>query len=769
MEKYVRYMGEFLSRGGVIWRAEILQEADGPFASVGALTFEGSEPLVIEWPDTAKHEPICSSSATLRIESPADRTYEDLYSIAPGRVRLDVYRNGLLYWSGLLDPEFYEEPYERADKYPVSLTFSDFGILKRLKYNLEGVRTLEEILEHALAQSGIKYNGVDFSSYQSTDFGDGNGGVADLAALGLRSENFFDEEGEASTLEEVLKGMLQPLGLRIIQRNGMIWVYDLNGLYKKAEVARVEWSGDSSTLSTDSVYNKVTITFSPYADETLLTDELTYTDEHSPDLVNYSNYAGDELRPYYSFASSYGRYDKPSGIQGDWSNIHFTLFLSEEGEGVAEISPEARYCYVEPMVNGPEEATAIAWLFTVGHGALSDSKNAPYKKLNAEIYADRPAPNQLLMKSRRVFLPRLDPVTCGHYFLRLNLEMLLDVRYNPFTEADDDNEKSNYNTAKSHGNWAFVPTRITLYDSEGNALYHYRNRQRTASGCQGDFLHSLRMSEWHSGEPIGTDSYCWLAYYDSSDPKKGTGILDWQCNRQNIGRPDIAARRTLAGFSDGNMEFRMYESFKAMDDGEYIPYPPAGGYLEVEVFAGVCCYDWGEAAGFGTESYWTKNKLYDKVRWLMYKAPKIDIVKNNLRFDSAELDDVEYTGELNADAREELSIDTICGYPKSSSPTARGAYLKAPLFFQAPVLEREGVTACAEQLFIGTLYSQYANRMTALSGECLIDPDGLRIYSEDNQPPAKRFMILGETQDVITDCTEVKLVELRGDEYKPKR
>ena len=112
MAKGLRYMGEFLSRGGTCWRVEILQE--GYDGSVGELTCEAEEALGIEGQQVEREEVICGSEATLTIESPGDRTYEDLYTIEAGTIRMDVYREGQLYWSGTLDPEFYEEPYERA-------------------------------------------------------------------------------------------------------------------------------------------------------------------------------------------------------------------------------------------------------------------------------------------------------------------------------------------------------------------------------------------------------------------------------------------------------------------------------------------------------------------------------------------------------------------------------------------------------------------------------------------------------------------------------
>ena len=92
MAMELRYMGEFLSREGVAWRVEIRQEAPAPFEEVGALTFEANQALTIEWTEKKKEEVVCGSVATIQIESPGDRTYEDLYTIEVGQIRMDAYR-----------------------------------------------------------------------------------------------------------------------------------------------------------------------------------------------------------------------------------------------------------------------------------------------------------------------------------------------------------------------------------------------------------------------------------------------------------------------------------------------------------------------------------------------------------------------------------------------------------------------------------------------------------------------------------------------------
>ena len=188
------YSGLFYSRENVKWDVRILRkEALEPSSGVGELTFSGEEPLLIEWDERSKEDVLCGSTATLKLLSPGDRTYIDLYSVAVGEIRLDVLKDDVLYWSGSLDPEFYEEPYSMLEDYEVSLTFSDFGILERLRFNLAGMHTLRELLDNALERSGINYMRVD-EGYISTSL-DGGGSVMSLGDLTVRSENFYAEEG----------------------------------------------------------------------------------------------------------------------------------------------------------------------------------------------------------------------------------------------------------------------------------------------------------------------------------------------------------------------------------------------------------------------------------------------------------------------------------------------------------------------------------------------------------------------------------------------
>lgn len=732
MALYKRYEGEFLSRRGVIWRTEIWQEAEGQFPIVGELRFPADKPLVIEWAHTDKEEVICGSTASLTIVSPGDRTYEDLYTIQPGLVRLDVYRYGNLYWSGTLDPEFYEEPYCDAKEYDVQFTFSDFGILDRFKYRLGGVQTLFNLVKHCLDTSGIAYGDIR-QDYISTSM-DGNNAMR-LSDLSIRSENFYDEDGEASTLYEVLEGILQPLGIRMVQRKGQVWLYDLNGLYMQAETKEVTWTDSDQVMGTDKVVNDVRITFSPYAKGKLPIGEVEYEGEYSEEQTNTTPLKPSSPNEYYTFF--------PDTKQtSDRENLSFTIFLDTKGRGPAEINDKARYFHLQPLLGGAE-SDGVAWGFKAGghDGFLVQTETV--QKLNAPGAPD----GSLLMRTSQVPVQRMDSYERVKYLLKLSMEMLLDARYNPFEDSGDNNEGGNYGRIDSWANFVMVPANVLLKDGNGTVLYHYSNDDVVLQKELPCSINYQTKGEWKSGNPA-TPS-CWLVWYDLDDRKMKSGVQGWKKNRHAI----------------GITKEKVKESFRETDAGQYMPYPPEGGYLEVIIYSGVKLYDESDNLPDMTQA--TKENLWNKIRWMLYKAPQLDVVKANITHGAVESEDVEYVGLLNADAKEDLELDTICGTTENPIPTALGVYLKSTDGTQVKTLYRAGRYTQAEQLLIGTLYSQYADRKTRLTGTVRLTDDAPVCYTEACQGE-KRFICLEDIQDVIADESSAELVELRPDEYEEK-
>lgn len=764
--KYVRYMGDFLSRAGVVWHVEILQENAHEYDEIGGLTFEAEEALTIEYPSNAKEDVICGSTATLQIESPGDRTYEDLYTIDAGAIRLDVYRAGALYWSGTLDPEFYEEPYEKAAHYVVSLTFSDFGILDRLKYTLADMRTIKEVVTHCLAMTKINYGSLD-ESLISTSL-PGAASAMSLSDLIIRSDNFYDEDGEASTLKEVLEAMLQPLGLRMVQRVGKVYIYDINGLYSKAPTAEAIWSGDSSTMSTDVVYKNAKITWSPYAQSGNLAPETCWTEKTDANLLNINSitaktYEGSE---YWSYHYSTNLWDWL-----DATDSGFTLYTNTKGTN-ATLNPYftgTRFFKIVPQYDGDEaEGIALYWAglqgFQVGGSGWNQAQ------LRLQFYGVNPNYlgatvkdiDKYLFRSSPVWVPPVD--TAQKLLLNVGLELLLDPRFNPSEGAanimKNEEEKDWQEQWKRRGNFLYVPVTIKFQPDNSSAIYCWDNRSIIKQAV-GSPIKTLQQTygEWKRYDTTKDDApevWGYLAYYDAGDRAENCGVAQgWKVNRAAI-NPHTAQLTTV---------------LEQAEAGQFIPYPSygAGGKIWVEVRGkGWVISDGGvnlsETQRIDTYGLWDGGGYGPKMRWILAKLPTIEIV-NNVQFEQTiSTDDVEYEAELNSSAKEPIEIDTMCGSSAAGVPTARGAYFKATNGEQIKTLTRAGRTSQVEELLIGTLYSQYAARKTKLDGEIELHPDGLVSYTEQNQDD-KKFILIGETQDVIMDTTEATLIEIRPDEY----
>lgn len=495
---YKRYAGEFAGTDGTLWRVEIHEDSETAFSTVGELSFPYDEPLLIEWEKKAKEEVIQGSSATLKLISPGDRTYVDLYSVKPCAVRLDVYRAGALYWRGTLDTELYEEPYESASGYTVSLTFSDFGVLARKKLYGHEVQSLRAILERALEAAGLAgmeiYDGYISSrvvpAARLVPETNGPTGASSQAEAGLFDElyvsgdNFYDEDGEAITAEEVVEGVLQPLALRMIQCGGLVYVYDLNGLHAGAEKVMLEWAGATQTLGTDRVYNNVRVKWSPYVRTGNLLETDCWTAAVDEGLTDFGpEYILDGGRPSADGKCRYTtyHYTTDSDVWGDETDAGFTLWTSRTGKNADLTDERVRYFKVVPQ-NGGTECEGVAVMYTaVGMYGDSSDKSMVLGCMGVmpdELHAG--TPKGVLFKTRLVPLTNGPtgadsqaaagalPVDEGLY-VKVTAELLLDARSNPFETAGEWMEGARERTYQEqwnrYGNFVYVPVCVKWKDA----------------------------------------------------------------------------------------------------------------------------------------------------------------------------------------------------------------------------------------------------------------------------------------------------------------
>lgn len=753
----VIYSGLFYSRENVKWEVRILRkDALEPSSGVGELRFCGDEPLLIEWDERSKEEVLCGSIATLRLLSPGDRTYIDLYSVAVGEIRLDVLRDGVLYWSGTLDPEFYEEPYSTLSDYEVSLTFSDFGILERLRFDLSGMLTLRELLDNALERSGVNYVRVD-EGYISTSL-DGGKSVMSLGDLTVRCDNFYDEDGEALTLREVLEGIFQPLGLRMVQRGGVVWVYDLNGLYAGGALERVEWMSDDQMLGVDAVYNNAKVTWSPYAQSGVLTEEECYVDDTDPNLtaLNISGGRKKGNSTYYSY-----HYSQELENWIDATDCGFTLWTSPKGKN-ATIFPDLRFFKIVPQEDGQKsEGIAVMWTNVWG---LKQGTSVKFSwKKNGFQWGFCDSVDEVgfvLWKSQEIWLP---PVTHPETLrLRIGLEMLMDCRFNPFESGanlmKDVEQKDWEDQWNSRGNFVYVPVTLKFQPDGTDEIYCWTNQYVPTRDISDPVCSvSETMGRWMEYGYVDLNDenpaiYGYLCWYDGEDRTAKSGVLGWKKNRPCINPHKERFSTALAG----------------MSDGQPVPYPNIdgrGGRLWLEVRSDGWMLSDGDVnlsmmEFVDSHGLWTQGKTW----WCLMKLPEIEVL-NNQQFDATiDTDDVEYSAVLNPSAKDDIEIETICGTASGGIPMARGAYFKDEGLTQVETLTRAGRTAQAEELLIGTLYSQFAARRTKLEGTTRLGPPGLCLWCEAMQGDC-RFIDMSVTENIQDDSCERVLVELRPDEY----
>lgn len=348
---YVHWRGSFVAIGGTVWEVEILRPEK--VLNPVELSFPADEPLVVEWDDITPESTVTGSTATLKVISATDREFTDLYARQPGEVRLAVWRRGAggartLWWQGSLDPEFYEEPYETLQGYDVTLTFSDFGYMDRIDFDLRGLLDYGTLLKHCLEQSGFD---ADFAPMKigegiSTRRNAADEGPLKLADLAVDARNFYDEEGKPQTLRQVAEGLLQPLALHMVQTGGAVWVYDDNWLAAQRGVpgdgipAFVRWDGDEQTLSAAETYNNVRVSFSGYADGDLGLPQPEYRGKTGKGAYNPwptfdSSLPGhgssrDDYGLYFTY--SYNNHLRKSGenwFDLDTAYRSFTLFLND--------------------------------------------------------------------------------------------------------------------------------------------------------------------------------------------------------------------------------------------------------------------------------------------------------------------------------------------------------------------------------------------------------------------------------------------------------
>ncbi len=763
MDKSLRYWGEFRSKNGILWRTEIWQ--NGEWTVENRMTFPQENPLEIEWSAVDKIDSLQPSNATLTVVSDTDRQYLNLYTLEAGSILLKVFRNceealgsevpapvTHLYWSGTLDPELYEEPFSEKKDYEVSLTFSDFAILDRLNYDRgDHFFRLDELIYHCLiaTQTDIltgtpnKANYLEkVHKYVSIQKGDGFGYNIFLYDY-IMGENFIDDQGTSSTLKEVLEGILQPYALRLVQRAGAFYLYDLNSVYLNAKQTPVVWAGTDATLAMDDVYNNAKLTFSPYGVTEIMNPEIKVK-------LNSTNTGSSVIN------TSYGGSD-------NYQDFEFNVY--EGGSGV-EIGEDARFFRMVPRVGG-EECTGVLWTYLKGDYGSDQMDLYPvslkwFPNEDNHKYAGWPSQGPPVLPKEWPVVFRAEssyiaPKGEEEYpmssCLRLTLPLLFDARYNPFSDASSYNESGNYEYLKNNCNYLYVKTDLEVVDGDETLCYYNNSKNRAKSPING--LWDLYDGEWIEGKPSRRGNLD-IAYYNSAkEHSDNTGIGGWVKNRQTCYPTYLPFPNRIT--ARGN-------------EGEYIPVPPKRGRLRLTVYGVlevVKARKWTEPTDRDSPY---NISCANNHRWWAYKAPVIEIY-NYYQHKKCETFDMELSSFINKSAKEDYEIKTIVGSKRLKVPgeevgtlfTSRGVLRKdngepnSLLYMRLP-----NRMEYLEHLLLNVIYSQYATRHLKLSGTAELLPD-FSLYTD--QAADGRYILLSEVQNLMEDESKISMVQLSPETY----
>lgn len=885
---------EFLAKNNDKIRFQLFRHGYGPsqgFSQNLDWRFPAEEPIVIEW-DGDKTAAIVGSTCTVTLVVPYGAGVSELYTTNPREWYCEISRcpwqdwNNqhasfyTTFWRGWLDPEFYEEPFISNQDYEVTLTFSDFGMLKRLRVTEPGTDPahLYTVQEYCYKAFGLIYpefdSSRDISRYALSTRLPDNASV-DCLDLKINLANFTDEDGETMTWYDVLEALLKPLALRIEQRAGRFYFYDLHSLtgntvefadtYKFVPIVvlmtvrrnlfnvvskycendgtniivtadeisgnsvlqsmynlavsenrvssgprratgysstpqyndlsatrQVEWASVDQMLAIDKTYNNVKITFSPYAEAVLFDPEKEVQFETTEDFKPVKNgYDYDSDKEYDSFLLS----------------VYNPSSTADETKGGLIVCGGTTMFKIKSLEGGNDCEGVIAFLADYNHDDTGFPElNERYYHLDYDgdvLYAGFRRPSQIqqaiasdgmtgqaLYRTRRIMIPNAygkSALAWTKAMLKIQIPMLYDQRYNPWEQVDDShNEIRKHYGIKERANSIGLRLNIRLYKQQtgGSPIRYYQNIAWEDLSVNDEVV---TMQSQITADCTLTAAG-WLPVISGQSQVLPTLIM---YNKFDGSKVDAEDSPCLGGMTDGGMPFNNNcetdHYFRKNNDGLYVPFPSIDTdsndyqsyyWLEVEVTDGLYIYDQGHMQRGSTEHYYELPNIYLKnpvsssdfglapygdCRWWLVGFPTIKIVCNNNKvYEDVEQDDVESSGVINANAAEELSIDTICG--SHDSPFANGAYIVNG----NPVTTlRRGIrTASIEQLLIGTIYSQYAGRHIKLSGtaKAVLPLQGVYML-KDSHYGSKRFLVTSEVYNVIEGESEITMVEASADNY----
>lgn len=311
-------------------------------------TIFGADAAVIEWEgDTENiYKPIKYSSATLQVV--VDEDHFNWYSETPRANPIKIRdMEGNVVWYGYITPNIYNNDYDYAIHYQELECIDGLATMQYFKYEVEGAKkvvTLWEVFKKCM--KGLDYDKIIISD--NTNFStiqpwlvEGPLEMPDITypdptkpyimGLWISECNFFDEDNEAMTREEVVEEICKYLNLTLYAEGDTLYLIDQDGIrngitnhyecyLSNDNYTPISFSNEftiddstkmieSSSLSIGNSYNRVKIEADLYPFETMIPDMFAdikqigglYQDVFDSDITQYYYYLFFENPNYQSY------------------------------------------------------------------------------------------------------------------------------------------------------------------------------------------------------------------------------------------------------------------------------------------------------------------------------------------------------------------------------------------------------------------------------------------------------------------------------------
>ena len=701
MSYQIAYTTHFRSLDNTLY--EIAIAIDGYAAARPIeIRLEGDEPCIIEWQETGKTDVVQSSTCTLRVSNESDRQMVQLMSYT--EVACLVSRDGKPYWFGHLDDSIYEEPYSFAKAYVTEIIFSDFGILNRIPFTLTGKQSVDAIVCDCLDSIGYG-NGATINLYTSLLDPKTQQPIT-LDMLYLNADRFDSDGKEMTRKRDVLEDTLRSLGLRIMQKNGQIYIYDIEYLRDNNIYNYIVWKGTDAYLRGSEIYRIYEVDFEHDAVETLAEEQ--------------HNLATQTVGERY-FAKYYDE-------DAEETNEGFFIKLVHP---ISELLDSNGRVFKTRSNFTDSDDIGYAWRVRA-HDTASLTQIPPMLLDNELVYNVVAAnPNVNLAGPLFNIESGYLPVAPGgdKYQLRVNLDLLFSPKLNPF-EGDEDWNVKWSNTIPDYDRYwkkqmlqVYVPVKLELLDEEGNVLMHYRNIWR------GDFTPlDCGQGVWESGAAVDFGDMM-LAYYN--DGLEQTALDGWATNKQTM----LLNRK------------RQSSLYKKRKDGEYVPLPPVPGILKLTVSN--CVFspkqnEYQQIVNFGS-----------KIGWQMYRNAMVVLVKNTLVDDGINTDAVHDGDYAGIGDRLSETLKVGC-WSEDVPPSSRGLLYDGDGNVWHEFV-KNGRARTLQEHRVKSLEDQTYNTQPVLSGTAELD---IQFCAKREGSTSGVFLVTALRQDLHEDLEEVTMARI---------